>query len=66
MKNLVARPLLHSLAVDTIFRCRMTKYTDKEIRWLTTRVRYYVRHQNYTSIPAAIERAIADLKALNS
>jgi hypothetical protein len=44
----------------------MRTFTDKEIRWLTERVRYYVSRQNYTSIPAAIERAIADLKALNS
>jgi hypothetical protein len=44
----------------------MRTFTDKEVEWLTERVRYYVRHQNYTCITRAIERAIADLKALNS
>jgi hypothetical protein len=44
----------------------MRTFTDKEIKWLTERVRYYVRHQNYTSIPNAIERAIADLRAMKS
>lgn len=44
----------------------MQKFTDKEVEWLSERVRYYVRHQNYTCITRAIERAISDLKALKS
>jgi hypothetical protein len=42
----------------------MRKFTDKEIEWCSERVRYYIRR--CFTVTVAIERAIADLKALNS
>jgi hypothetical protein len=42
----------------------MRKFTDEEIEWCSERVRYYIR--KCFTVPMAIERAIADLRALNS
>jgi hypothetical protein len=40
------------------------EYTDKEINWMSERVRFYIRQGNQAIY--AIERAKADFRKLNS